>query len=99
MKKPNIYYPVALILIIIFAGYMLYTGYIDKPKVDLAAYQKLCTRYLQDPDGTYTRDQIQLLVYKINYLFPDPADKLVVPAERDLKNCAQTLAGRLKTTK
>lgn len=99
MKTPNLYYPVALIFIIIVAGYLLYTGFFKPPQVDLAAYQKLCTQYVQAPAGTYTHDQMQLLVYKINYLFPASVDKLTVPAERELKTCATTLAERLKQTK
>jgi len=99
MKKLNLTYPLALILIIIVAGYLLYTGAFNKPQVDLAAYQKLCTRYLQAPAGSVTHDQMQLLVYKINYLFPEPADKLTVPAQRQLKTCAQSLAERLKPAK
>lgn len=96
VKKPNFYYPVALLLIILFAGYLLYTGFFEKPKVDLAAYQALCDRYRQAPAGRYTHDQMQLLVYKINYLFPAAPDKLKLPAERRLKTCAQQLAARLK---
>ena len=88
-----------MILIILFAGYLVYTGYFSKPQVDLAAYQKLCKQYLAAPAGSYTQDQMQLLVYKINYLFPDSVDKLAVPAERELKSCAQTLAKRLKPKK
>lgn len=88
-----------MILIILVAGYFLYTGYLDRPKVDLAAYQDYCTKYLQASPGTYTREQMESLVYKINYLFPDSPDKLTVPAERDLKHCAEQLADRLKTKK
>ncbi len=99
MRKSNPYYPLALVLIIIGAGYMLYTGYFSKPHVDLGAYQKLCTQYLQAPAGTYSNDQMQLLVYKINYLFPETVDKMTVPAERELKTCALTLAKRVKLGK
>lgn len=99
MKNRNWYYPVAMVLIIIFAGYVLYTAYFEKPQVDIAAYQKLCSRYLHAPVGTYTHDQMQLLVYKINYLYPGPAEKLSVSAERELKTCAQALATKLKPSK
>lgn len=85
-----------MVLIILFAGYLLYTGYFEKPRVDIAAYQKLCSRYLQAPAGSYSHDQMQLLVYKINYLYPASVDKLSAPAERKLKTCAQQLAARLK---
>lgn len=85
-----------MVLIIIFAGYLLYTGYFEKPRVDVAAYQKLCSRYLKAPAGTYTDNQMQLLVYKINYLFPAEPGKLKLSAERTLKMCAQQLASRLK---
>ena len=99
MKTFNLRYPLALIVIILFAGYLVYTGYVQKPQVDLAAYQKLCDDYLQAKNGTYTRDQMQLLIYKINYLFPDEADKLTVPAERKLKECATALEQHLKQAK
>ena len=85
-----------MVLIIVFAGSLLYSGYFEKPRVDVEAYQQLCSRYLQATAGTYTHDQMQLLVYKINYLFPAEPDKLKVPAERALKTCAQQLASRLK---
>ena len=98
-KNVNLYYPAALVLIILFAGYLLYTGAFNKPQVDIAAYQKLCDQYLQAPAGSASHDQIQLLVYKINYLFPGEADKLSVPAERALKTCADTLAQRLRQQK
>jgi len=97
--KTSLNYPIALILIILFAGYLLYTGYFQKPQIDIVAYQTLCSRYLQAPAGKYSHDQIQLLVYKINYLFPGPAEKLTLPAERQLKNCAGQLADKLKDTK
>ena len=96
MTKRNWYYPLAMVLIILFAGYLLYTGYFEKPRVNIAAYQKLCDRYLQASPGSYSHDQIQLLVYKINYLFPTPVEKLEVPAERQLKTCAGKLSARLK---
>lgn len=99
MKNPNFYYPAAMILIILFAGYLIYTGYFSKPQVDLPAYQKLCQQYLDAPAGSYTHDQIQLLVYKINYLFPESAEKLTVPAERKLKSCAEKLAARITPKK
>lgn len=74
----------------------MYGGYIKPQQVNLAKYQELCTRYLKAPAGTYTRDQMQLLVEKINYLFPSPAAQLSVPAEHDLKTCAVQLAAQLK---
>jgi hypothetical protein len=99
MKTANLYYPIALIAIIIFAGVVMYTGFIKPQQVDLAKYQSLCTQYLKAPAGTYTRDQMQLLVEKVNYLFPTPAKELSVPAERDIKLCAMQLAERLQHDK
>jgi len=97
--KSSFYYPVALLLIILFAGYLLYTGFFEKPQVDIVAYQTLCNRYLQAPAGEFSHDQLQLLIYKINYLFPGPAEKLTLPAERQLKHCAEQLADKLSNTK
>lgn len=99
MNKSNLYYPVTMVFIIIFAGYLLYTGYFEKPQVDVGAYQKLCDLYLQAPAGSYSHDKMQLLVYKINYLYPASPDKLSIPAERKLKTCAQALAAKLKSPK
>lgn len=96
MKTSNFYYPAALLLIIVAALYFLYAGFMKPPQVDLAAYQKLCNEYLQAPPGKYTHDQKLSLVYKVNYLFPDAADKLTVPAERELKSCAEKLEQSLK---
>jgi len=99
VTKTNLTHPAALLIIILVAGYLVYTGFFSKPKVDLAAYQALCNRYLQAPAGKYSKDQMQLLVYKINYLFPATADKLTQPAERQLKTCAKQLAAQLEPTK
>ena len=99
MKIPNLYYPVALILIILFAGFVMYGGYVKPTQVNLAKYQELCTQYLKAPAGTYTHNQMQLLVEKINYLFPAPVKELSQPAERDLKACAIQLDERLQQPK
>lgn len=98
MKTPNLYYPVALIVIIVFAVVVMYTGFIKPQQVDLAKYQSVCMQYLQAPAGTYTHDQMQLLVDKVNYLYPVPAKELSVPAERKLKICADQLDEKLKST-
>lgn len=96
MKAANLYYPIALIAIIIFAVVVLYTGFIKPQQVDLAKYQVLCMQYLKAPAGTYQHDQMQLLVEKINYLFPQSAKELTVPAEREVKTCAEQLGEKLK---
>ena len=74
----------------------MYGGYVKPTQVNLAKYQELCTQYLKAPAGTYTHNQMQLLVEKINYLVPTPAKKLSVAVERDVKTCAMQLAEKLK---
>jgi hypothetical protein len=99
MKTVNLYYPIALIAIIVFAGAVMYTGFIKPQQVDLAKYQALCVQYLKAPAGRYTHDQMQLLVEKVNYLFPASAQQLSLPAEREVKTCAKQLSEKLKTTR
>lgn len=95
MKLPNLYYPVALIVIILFAGYLMYGGLLKPPQVDLAKYQELCTQYVTAPAGQHTRTEMQMLVNEINYLLPAPINELTVSAERELKSCAGKLAAQV----
>jgi hypothetical protein len=97
MKIPNVNYPIAMIVIIILAVFVMYGGFIKPQQVNLAKYQELCTQYLQAPAGAYKHDQMQLLVEKINYLFPTPAKDLSQPAERELKTCSDRLTEKLKS--
>ena len=99
MKTTNLYYPAALILIILFAGYLMYGGFLKPPQIDYAKYQALCTQYMEAPVGRYTDAEIQMLVNEINYVIPAPLSDLTVSAERELKACAEELAARLASSK
>jgi len=99
LKATNLSYPVALILIILFAAYLLYSDFLKLPQVDLAQYQAVCTQYLQAPAGKHTQAEVQMLVNEINYVIPKPAAELTVPAERELKECGRQLAARLSSAK
>lgn len=99
MQANKLYYPVALILIILFAGYLMYGGVLKPAQVDLTKYQALCTQYLEAPPGRYQHAEMQMLVTEINYLIPAATSELTVPTERDLKACATSLAARLNQGK
>ena len=91
----NVFYPVALVLIIGIAFYFLYGNYFSLSNVDYAKYQEVCNSYLQAEAGKYSRAELESLVNKVNYLLPDEPDKLTVPIQKQVKTCAAELAKRL----
>lgn len=99
MKTDNLYYPAALILIILIAGYLLYASFFQPRTIDYAKYLAVCTQYRDAPAGRYTHAEMQMLVNEINYALPQAVTELSVPAERELKDCARQLADRLNVAK
>lgn len=45
--------------------------------------------------GTYTNDEIQSLVNKINYLLPGTVAEIQEPLKKEIKNCANELSKSL----
>ena len=90
----NNYYPIAFLVLIAIAGFIMYSG-VFTPKIDLEKYKEVCHKYQTAVAGTYTNNEIQGLVNKINYLFPESVADLNEPLEKEIKTCANELARRL----
>lgn len=89
------YYPFALLTIIVGAIYFV-AGDLGKPdNVDLSKYMTVCKKYEAAAAGQVSRDELQMMVYQVNYLLPSPVKELTDPVEKALKVCAQNLNKRL----
>lgn len=89
------HYPTAFLVVIAFALYFMYGDMFSLTNVDFAAYQEVCVKYKTDKIGTYTHDEIQGLVNKINYLLPDSVEEINDPLKKEIKACAIELSKRL----
>lgn len=92
MEKKH--YPVAFIILIGLAFYIMYSDAF-KPKIDLLAYKEACHKYLDNKTGFYPIDEMKMLVAKVNYLFPAAAAELKNPLEVEIKSCSEELEKRL----
>lgn len=92
------YYPVAFLALIGAAAYILYSGVLT-PKIDLQQYKAVCTRYRTAAAGTYSNKQIQSLITKVNYLFPENLAYIKDPEIKEIKKCAMDLEASLKNKK
>ena len=93
----NIFQPLAMFVVILVAGYIMYGG-LSSGTVDYAAYQKTCDEYRTAQPGTYKKDQLQMLVYKVNYLLPDQPADIADPVQKKLKQCAVELDALVSQT-
>jgi len=88
-------YPLTLLLIIVGAIYFV-VGDLGKPKnVNLPKYQEVCEKYLAAKPGEVSRDELLMMVSKVNYLIPTEIGEISDPLERSIKTCAQKLSERL----
>jgi len=92
----NKIYPLALILIIGAALYILYGDTLLPKQADLSQYRDVCLQYRNAPKGTYTDAELKMMVAEVNYLVPSGIDELVDPTEKELRGCADVLNSRLK---
>ena len=95
MKKQ--YYPFAFLALIFLAVFVMYGG-IMSPDIDLHKYREVCSQYQTTMDGTYSREEKQMLVSKVNYLFPESIDKINDPLKKEIKNCAAQIEKQLKNS-
>ena len=91
----NKYYPVAFLVLIGVAGFIMYSG-VFTPKVNLEQYKEYCLKYEAATEGEYSEKEILGLVSKVNYLLPGDAEELENPLEKEIKLCANRLGTRLK---
>jgi hypothetical protein len=90
----NKYYPVAFILLIAAAVYIIY-GKGFMPSVDLVQYKEVCNKYKTDTLGKYSNDDKLMLVNQVNYLLPDRISELTDSLEIEVKSCANQLAAQI----
>ncbi|MDH5395091.1 MAG: hypothetical protein OEW97_02360 [Gammaproteobacteria bacterium] len=88
------YYPVAFLVLIGTAGFIMYSG-VFVPKINLDQYKEVCLKYQAAATGTYSDKELLSLVTKVNYLFPDKVEDLNDPLEKEIKTCANVLSKRL----
>ena len=89
------HYPTAFLVVITLALYFMYGDMFSLNNVDFAAYKEVCDKYKSDRAGTYTDNEIQSLVNKVNYLLPEQAANIDDPLKKEIKVCADELSKRL----
>ena len=94
-KLKKDYYPVAFLVLIGAAAYILYSGVLT-PKIDLQQYKAVCIKYRSAAVGTYSDKQLQSLVVKVNYLIPEAPAEIKDQLKKEIKMCAMDLEARLK---
>ncbi len=73
----------------------MYGDQFSLKNVDFAAYKKVCNQYQSARAGVYTNDEMQSLVNQVNYLLPDAVAEINDSLKKEIKACANMLAGRL----
>lgn len=60
--------------------------------VDFEAYKEVCIKYQTAKAGTYTQDEMQSLVNKVNYLLPGGVEEIEEPLKKEIKACSNELS-------
>lgn len=91
------HYPTAFLLVIALALYFMYGDMFSLKNVNFQAYKDACVKIQSANTGTYSNDEMQSLVNKINYLLPGTVADIQEPLKKEIKTCANELAKRLST--
>ncbi len=89
------HYPTAFVLVIVVALYFMYGDQFSLKNVDFEAYKEVCLKYQMAKPGTYTNEEMQSLVNKVNYLLPGTVDEIKEPLKKEIKTCANELSKRI----
>jgi len=89
------HYPTAFLLVIAVALYFMYGDQFSLKNVDFEAYKEACLKYQMAKSGTYTKEEMQSLVNKVNYLLPGTVDEIKEPLKKEIKMCANELSKRI----
>ena len=92
------HYPTAFLVVIVVALYFMYGDQFSLKNVDFAAYKETCNKYQSAKAGTYTKDEMQSLVNKVNYLLPGSVEEIKEPLKKEIKTCANELAKRITSS-
>lgn len=90
------HYPTAFLLVIAIALYFMYGDQFSLKNVDFEAYKEVCFQYQSAKEGSYTADEMQSLVNKVNYLLPGTVEEIKEPLKKEIKICANELSKRIK---
>ena len=90
------HYPTAFLVVIAVALYFMYGDQFSLKNVDFEAYKEVCLKYQMAKPGTYTNEEMQSLVNKVNYLLPETVDEIKEPLKKEIKTCANELLKRTK---
>lgn len=93
MEKKH--YPTAFLLVIALALYFMYGDMFSLKNVDFQAYKEACLKMQSAKPGTYSADEIQSLVNKVNYLLPGEVAEIKEPVKKEIKTCANGLLKNL----
>lgn len=91
------HYPTAFLLVIALALYFMYGDQFSLKNIDFAAYQELCEQYRSAKPGVYSKEEIQGLINKVNYLLPDDIKEIQEPLKKEIKSCAIELAEKISS--
>ncbi|MDH5371237.1 MAG: hypothetical protein OEW99_14525 [Gammaproteobacteria bacterium] len=91
------HYPTAFLLVIALALYFMYGDMFSLKNVNFQAYKDACVKIQSAKAGTYSNDEMQSLVNKINYLLPGTVADIQEPLKKEIKTCANELVKRLST--
>lgn len=86
------HYPTAFLLVIALALYFMYGDMFSLKNVNFQAYKDACVKMKSAKAGTYSNDEIQSLVNKVNYLLPGSVSEIKEPLKKEIKTCANELS-------
>lgn len=86
------HYPTAFLLVIVLALYFMYGDMFSLKNVNFQAYKDACVKMQAAKAGTYSNDEIQSLVNKVNYLLPGNVEEIHEPLKKEIKTCANELS-------
>jgi hypothetical protein len=90
------HYPTAFLLVIAIALYFMYGEQFSLNNVNFPAYKEVCVKYQTAKAGTYKDEELLSLISKVNYILPDPVEKITDPLKKEIKICANELSKHLK---
>lgn len=82
-------------MIIAVALYFMYGDQFSLNNVNFEAYKEACIKLQFAKEEDYTKDEVQSLVNKVNYLLPDSVEEIKDPLRKEIKTCANELSKRL----
>lgn len=90
------HYPTAFLVVIAVALYFMYGDQFSLKNVDFEAYKDVCLKYQMAKPEAYSKEEMESLVNKVNYLLPETVDEIKDLLKKEIKICANELTKRIK---